>query len=152
MSSAAENSDERNEVIFHASAVSVAGSGLLILGASGAGKSTLALRLLSLGAVLISDDMVVATRQGEDVELKAPPTAPKFIEARGVGLIPVELAKSAVLRLIIDLDKTETERLPVKKHRDVLGCPFELLHKSDTPYFPDAIYHYVVGTNSSKGQ
>lgn len=42
----------------HASAVSLAGRGLLILGASGTGKSGLALEMMSRGAVLIADDRV----------------------------------------------------------------------------------------------
>lgn len=46
----------------HASAVSLAGRGLLILGASGTGKSGLALEMMSRGAVLIADDRVRLVR------------------------------------------------------------------------------------------
>ena len=51
-------------MIVHASAVSLGGRGVLILGRSGAGKSGLALRLIALGAQLVSDDRVVLEPHG----------------------------------------------------------------------------------------
>ena len=52
----ATSDDIRQEKV-HATAVAIAGSGVLIRGASGSGKSDLALRLIDRGAILISDDL-----------------------------------------------------------------------------------------------
>ena len=45
-----------NSKIIHASSVDINGKGVVILGKSGAGKSNLAIKLISMGAKLISDD------------------------------------------------------------------------------------------------
>ncbi len=47
-----------NTVQLHASCVSIAGKGVLLLGVSGSGKSDLALRLIDSGAILVADDRV----------------------------------------------------------------------------------------------
>ena len=46
-------SSNPDEILLHATAVAVDGSGLLILGPSGSGKSSLAIEILALGADLI---------------------------------------------------------------------------------------------------
>ena len=48
-------------LILHATAVAVAGRGLLIRGASGSGKSGLALEMMARGAQLVSDDRVIVS-------------------------------------------------------------------------------------------
>ena len=45
-------------------AVTAHGFGLLLVGSSGSGKSTLALQMMSLGAGLISDDIVALDQVG----------------------------------------------------------------------------------------
>jgi HPr kinase/phosphorylase len=71
-------------MILHASVVAVDGAGVLILGASGAGKSGLALRMIALGALLVSDDQVLLERCGDVLVARAPETLSGLIEARGV--------------------------------------------------------------------
>jgi len=98
-------------VNLHASCVSISGRGVLLTGRSGAGKSDLALRLIDRGARLVSDDRTeIEARNGRLVARAAPPVG-GLIEARGIGLLPIEALSEAVLCLAIDLD-AEPERMP----------------------------------------
>ncbi|MDO5658125.1 MAG: serine kinase [Paracoccus sp. (in: a-proteobacteria)] len=120
----------RGEVI-HASAVALDGRGVVILGAPGAGKSSLAMVLMALGAGLVADDRLrLETRDGE---LFAAPLGGAatgaagqarqggLIEARGAGLIPVPPVGRVPVALAVDLDRTETARLPPIRHTQLLG-------------------------------
>lgn len=106
----------------HASAVSVAGRGLLITGAPGAGKTTLALEMIALGARLIADDRVEA-RPGPagDLRLSAPPAIAGLVEVRGFGLARLPALADVPLVLIADLDRAAAERLPPPGHRIISG-------------------------------
>lgn len=120
----------------HATAVAVDGRALLITGASGSGKSTLALEMIALGAALISDDQVMLTREGGVVLASAPVRATSngraVIEARGIGLIPVnECAGPTPVALIMDMDTTETDRLPIARAASLLGVTIRSLRKPE---------------------
>lgn len=116
----------------HATAVTVDGRALLITGASGTGKSTLALEMIALGATLICDDQVMLERQGNVVMASAPSGAPAVIEARGIGLIPVDqVAPPAPITLIMDLDAAETKRMPRARVASVLGVPVRRLGRPE---------------------
>lgn len=105
----------------HASAVAVAGRGLLITGAPGAGKTTLALEMIALGATLIGDDRVRVTVQGDGLMLSVPPTTARLAEVRGFGLVRLEISPPVRLALIADLDRAEPERLPPVRSRILSG-------------------------------
>ncbi len=78
--------------------------------------------------------------------LSRPESLPPRLEARGVGLIPVPVMKGGVpLRLVIDMDHVETDRLPREKTRVFLGHKVPLLHKVEQEYFPMAIWAYLDG-------
>lgn len=94
----------------HASAVAIAGRGVLILGASGRGKSDLALRLIDRGAVLIADDQVELAARGGRLEACAPATIHGKLEVRGVGIVDCD-AVAAPIALVVDLDGAP-ERMP----------------------------------------
>ena len=97
---------------FNATAVSLEGHGVLLLGRPGAGKSSTALALMASGAVLISDDGVWL----KGGILSAPETAPPIIEARGIGLLNAgPMCPSAPLVLVVDLTQTEKDRLPPRR-------------------------------------
>ena len=87
------------------------GRGVLILGPSGSGKSSLALRLIALGGVLIADDQVILVRQGTVLWAAPPAPLAGLIEARGVGLVRTCHAPGPI-DLVVDLGRTETDRLP----------------------------------------
>lgn len=106
----------------HASAVAVAGRGLLITGAPGAGKTTLALRMIALGAVLVADDRVqVAPGEAGGLVLSPPPNLAGLAEVRGFGLARLEAAPAVPLALIADLDRAEPDRLPPIRERVLSG-------------------------------
>lgn len=103
----------------HASAVSLQGQGVLILGPSGSGKSTLALELLSLGAQLIADDRVLLHREGDSVIASCPETLRGLIEARGIGILNAEVAEPTRVALVVDLGQAEPDRLPPLRHTHI---------------------------------
>lgn len=108
----------------HASAVAIAGQGLLITGASGSGKSALALALIARGARLVADDGVLVRPGPDGPVLSAPPAIAGLIEARGIGLIRLAHGP-APLALIADLDHPPEGRLPHARSSMLLGhaCP-----------------------------
>ena len=95
----------------HATAVSISGRGVLIEGLSGSGKSDLALRLIDRGALLVSDDQVLLTREGARIIASPPPTIAGKIEVRGLGILNRYHRDQVMIALIVRLDDA-VERLP----------------------------------------
>ena len=105
----------------HATALSLAGKGILIRGRSGSGKSDLALRVIGMPpgpflpepALLVADDRVLATPSREGVRLTCPAPLQGLIEVRGIGIVRVPCASEAILALVVDLAEPHLiERLP----------------------------------------
>lgn len=96
-------SGTENQLKLHATAVEVSGSAILIRGTSGSGKSDLALRLIDRGATLISDDIVIVTRQGESLLLNSPTKLAGKLEVRSLGILEYDHISGIALKLIIDL-------------------------------------------------
>jgi HPr kinase/phosphorylase len=132
--------------LLHASAVAVEGRGVLILGASGAGKSSLALQLIALGAQLVSDDQTELHRNGPHLIGRAPPSLANMIEARGLGLLHSPALAQAAITLIVDLDQTETQRLPPQRSMTILGATMPLILGSQSNHFSAAILCYLKGS------
>ncbi len=135
-----------NGGVVHATTVAVGQRALLIVGASGTGKSSLALRMIALGAKLVADDRAVlrATADGPPVA-SVPPSIEGMIEARGVGLLRVNVAPPTRVGAVLDLDQTETDRLPPRRTVSICGCDIPLLHNADSPHFPAALMAYLRG-------
>jgi HPr kinase/phosphorylase len=132
------------EDILHASCIAVDGRGLLILGPSGAGKSTLAIRLVALGARLVSDDRTRVTIRDDALLASCPNAALQgLVEARGIGLLRAPSVESAPLTLAIDLDQTEPDRLPPPRTVTILGIPLALVLHPQNDHFPDALMIYL---------
>jgi len=131
--------------ILHASCIAVQGRGVLILGRSGAGKSALALQLMAYGADLVSDDRTELTVTGEDLIARPPHVLQGLIEARGLGLLQASFAAQATIALVIDLDQTETTRLPPERRVTLLGISLPLALALPQPHFPAAILCYLKG-------
>ena len=68
-----------------------------------------------------------------------------LIEARGLGLLQAEVADPSVLVAVLDLDQTETERLPPERTTLLLDRELPLLHNSAHAYFPAALVQYLTG-------
>lgn len=113
--------------IVHASCVAWDGRGLLIRGASGCGKSALALQMMALGAELVADDRTCLRADGGQVLAACPPAIRGLIEARGIGLLRADPAPAPVpLAAVLDLDRTEPDRLPPPRQATLLGCDLPL--------------------------
>ena len=128
----------------HASCVAVAGRGLLILGHSGAGKSALAIRLVVLGADLVSDDRTIVTATDEALVASCPnPALRGLIESRGLGILRAPSVAAVPLALAIDLAQPETERLPPQRTVTVAGKSLPLVLHAQNDHFPDALMLYL---------
>ena len=89
-------------------------AGVLLLGKSGAGKSDLALRLIALGAKLVSDDRSELFARRGRLFARAPKNLKGLIEVRGVGIVALPHAASARIALVVKLDAVAT-RLPSER-------------------------------------
>jgi HPr kinase/phosphorylase len=126
-------SDPDDRMLLHATAVAVAGRGLLILGASGSGKSGLALRMIALGARLVADDQVLLTRAGDRLLAEAPARLEGLVEARGIGILRVPPAGRVPLAWAVDLDSPPEARLPQPHTIALIGVPLHLIRGRDLP-------------------
>lgn len=131
------------DLILHASCVAVSGRAAVILGAAGTGKSTLALTLMAHGAALVSDDRVCLRNVAAGIEASAPPALAGLVEARGIGLLRADAARPARVACLVDLDRTETERLPPRRSMDLLGQSVVLLYRVDGPHFAPALLQFL---------
>lgn len=129
----------------HSSCVSYGASAVLITGNSGAGKSALALQLMALGGVLIADDQTILTSGEAGVVATCPAAIVGQIEARGVGILKAENRASAFVRLVVDLDMKETNRLPEYREIELLDHRIPLLHLAKSTHFPAAIIQILKG-------
>lgn len=136
--------DAGESLILHATCVAVDGRALLITGASGAGKSALALRMLALGARLVSDDRTLVWRDGGSLFARCPAqTIRGLIEARGVGLLRADPVDQAQVTLAADLDRDEDQRLPPRRSITILGCDLPLVLQVRNDHFPAAMMLYL---------
>ncbi|MEM6890162.1 MAG: HPr kinase/phosphatase C-terminal domain-containing protein [Pseudomonadota bacterium] len=126
-------------LVLHASCVALNRKGVLVTGASGRGKSTLALELMSRGCVLVADDQTELHRKGERVLANAPRPLQGLIEARGVGLLNASVSSNVPVAYVVDLDSTESMRLPDRHEVEILGCMLISLRNVPYPHFPCAI-------------
>jgi HPr kinase/phosphorylase len=137
------------EIVLHASAVAFGARAVLIRGRSGSGKSALALRLMALGGTLVSDDRTRVSGAGDAPVARAPETIRGLIEARGVGILDADTVDSAEIVLVVDLDRTETERLPPRRTTELAGHHVELIHGRESAHFPAAVRQYVIAGRSA---
>lgn len=127
----------------HASAVALQGRAVLLLGPSGSGKSALALSLMALGCQLVSDDRTILIHRDGQLWASAPAALGGMIEARGVGILAAEAIPTAIVRLVVDLGRMETDRLPAMREIDLLGVALPLVLGSVQAHFPAAILQYL---------
>lgn len=129
----------------HASCVEIAENAVLIIGASGSGKSALALQLMAYGGVLVADDQTQIECKCDQLVASGPPQISGKIEARGLGILAAEYTKQAVVGLIVDMDNKETDRLPPKRHTELLKCVLPVVYVSETKHFAAAVVQLLKG-------
>lgn len=129
--------------ILHASCVSVAGKGLLILGRSGAGKSSLALQLMAFGAMLVADDRTEIWKEQGQIWAQCPIPLKGLIESRSIGLLASPALERVQIDLTVDLDQSEAERLPPFRHMSLLETRVALVHGKENPHLAPALLQYL---------
>jgi HPr kinase/phosphorylase len=117
----------------HATAVSIGGQGVLLVGPPGSGKSDLALRLIDRGAKLIADDRVRVDSSGL---LSPPPAIAGLIEVRGFGLAQMAHVSGIAAKLLVDLGQVP-DRMPHPAVRCICGlelpCMMVSAFEASTP-------------------
>lgn len=144
-----ELSGEGRACVIHSTCVTLQNSAVLLIGPSGSGKSALALQLMAYGAVLVSDDRTSVRRLEGALIASAPSTIKGLIEARGVGILAADTCEAAPIRLVIDLEQEEQERLPPVRSYNLLGETLPLLHNVKAAHFAAAILQYLKGGRSA---
>ncbi|OUS04404.1 hypothetical protein A9Q96_15775 [Rhodobacterales bacterium 52_120_T64] len=127
------------ESTLHGTFVAYGQSGLLIVGASGSGKSSLALALMAMDATLIADDRVNVSNHDGVLTGRCPSAIKGLIEARGIGLLAAKTQPTAVITCVVDLDQTETDRLPPHRMHTILGVEISLVFGKDSPNLAAAL-------------
>jgi len=129
----------------HATTVSVAGRGLMIVGPSGSGKSALALMLMAFGGQLVADDRtrLWLSEDATQVWAGAPEGLPPLIEARGVGLLSARHAGPVPLNAVADMGRHEPARLPEPRRIEILGQKVALFHGAENAHFGYAVLQYL---------
>lgn len=104
---------DRGTCVLHGSAVNYAGRGVALLGPSGAGKSTLAGALVTRGAQLVTDDIVVPERLDGGIAVHA---GHRYfsLERVAAAILPVSEALSVMFPSYPDISKlwVDTDVLP----------------------------------------
>lgn len=102
----------------HGSLASVYGVGLLFMGESGVGKSECVLDLVERGHRLVADDLVIVSRQGNDVLIgRGHELQRHHMEIRGIGIIDVSalfgvraIRQQKRIEVIVNLEIWDHER------------------------------------------
>ena len=140
-----QSARQGDQHLIHGTCICIDAVAALLIGRSGTGKSGLALQMMAFGADLIADDQTLLTCQSDAIEATCPSLIRNRIEARGVGLLCAQAKSRSFVRVVIDMEVIETDRLPPHRSCRILGFQLPLLHKVNSPYFAAAIVQYLKG-------
>ena len=109
-------------VLVHATAVALKAAGekfgaspdaaVLLIGKPGSGKSDLALRLIALGAKLVSDDQTALFVDKGRLFAEAPSSLYGLMEVHSLGILSIDPAPASPIVLVISLDADAVPRMP----------------------------------------
>lgn len=102
----------------HGTLADVYGVGLLFVGESGVGKSECVLDLIERGHRLVADDLVIATRRGNDVLLgRGHELQRHHMEIRGVGIVDIQtlfgvraIRQQKRIEVVVQLERWDDSR------------------------------------------
>lgn len=123
----------------HGSCVAYGNHGALIIGAPGSGKSGLTLQLMAFGATLVADDRVSLSSIDGRLRATCPPTIAGMIEARHIGLLKAPAQASTYITCVVDMGRTEPDRLPPHRTHTIMGVAIDLIFGKDTPNLAPAL-------------
>ena len=112
-------------MLVHATALDIAGLGVLILGPSGAGKTDFALRLIAEGALLVADDQSSVEMRGDELWATAPAKIVGLMEARGIGILPAAIKRATRLAVAVQLT-AKPERMPARRGWSLPGSAVQI--------------------------
>ena len=98
---------------------------------------------MNAGAKLIADDQVILESKSSGVIVSCPPQIDGLIEARGIGVLHAPAAGPTALSLVVDLGRTETERVPPQRNTVLLGHAFPVIYRVDSPHFALFLLHLL---------
>lgn len=127
---------------YRASAIAVNGKAVLLEGPSGVGKSDLALRLISRGAILISDDYVNLKAVSKTLLASPPKEIAGKLEVRGIGIRDFPFLENVPVEVVITLvPHAEVSRMPEEIFVKIQGVRLKKfrLHAFDASA-PDKIF------------
>ncbi len=133
---------------YRATAIVFEGKAVLIEGPSGAGKSDLALRLISQGAKLISDDYVDLKTVSGKLMASPPKNIAGRLEVRGIGMRDFPFLENIPVELVVSLaPRADIPRMPEESYSEILGMklPKFVLYAFDAST-PDKIF-LLLGEN-----
>ena len=109
-----------------ATAVSIDGRAVLLLGPPGCGKSDLALRLIARGAALVADDAVMVRLVDYRLVAEATGIGVPHLHVAGIGVVDVALVGPTPVALAVTLDPA----LVLRDRSTALGMfgPIDGLH------------------------
>lgn len=122
--------------LIHATCISVAGRGVLLLGPSRSGKSDLAYRMMcgAEAAKLVCDDQTLVTVEDGKLTAHGPENLRGLIELRGLGLLTVPYMTVSQLHLAVRLvARDDVPRIAELAHFSLYGVdlPQISLHAFD---------------------
>lgn len=108
--------------MLHATCVRFLDAGILLRGPSGCGKSDAALRLIDAGGILVGDDRVDARDADGRILARAPAALAGLVEARGLGVLPIDHLTESSVDLVVDLVPSDAvERMPQPERARIDG-------------------------------
>lgn len=94
---------------------------------------------MALGADLVADDQTLVSAEGGRLTARAPEKTTGLIEARHVGILRAPALPDVELALVLDLSRTETERLPPPRQITLAGLPCALAYSIAAPHLPASL-------------
>lgn len=99
--------------------------------------------MMALGAKLVGDDRVTLSLSENAIIATVPGPISGLIEARGIGLLNAPSCGPVPVVCVVDLDQTETIRMPPERQIDFLGQTLTLLFKVNAPHFAAGLIQYL---------